>query len=198
VIPNRGLRYKYLILKLIFYKFSEREAGARGLHFTAAMAKTVEKSPLKKPEVHIYRMTRAFGAVLLPLALTGCLETIGAIGTGAVVTVEYALTGEEPRTLSHDYERTKRAVLIALCRMDIAVDQAQEAEDGEEVLGRAGKLEVRVGLKRITQTATRISVRVQEDFFSRDKATAREIIRQIAAISEDMESTASRKISRKE
>ena len=57
--------------------------------------------------------------------------------------------------------------------MDIAVDQAQEAEDGEEVLGRAGKLEVRVGLKRITQTATRISVRVQEDFFSRDKATAR-------------------------
>ena len=197
MIPNRGLHYKYLILKLIFYKFSEREAGARGLHFTAAMAKTVEKSPLKK-EIHIYRMMRAFGAVLLPLALTGCLETIGAIGTGAVVTVEYALTGEEPRTLSHDYERTKRAVLIALCRMDIAVDQAQEAEDGEEVLGRAGKLEVRVGLKRITQTATRISVRVQEDFFSRDKATAREIIRQIAAISEDMESTTSRKISRKE
>ena len=162
------------------------------------MAKTVEKSPLKKPEVHIYRMTRAFGAVLLPLALTGCLETIGAIGTGAVVTVEYALTGEEPRTLSHDYERTKRAVLIALCRMDIAVDQAQEAEDGEEVLGRAGKLEVRVGLKRITQTATRISVRVQEDFFSRDKATAREIIRQTAAIAEDLESTASRKLSKKE
>jgi hypothetical protein len=178
--------------------FSEREAGARGLHFTATMAKTVEKSPLKKAEVNIYRMMRAFGAILLPLALTGCLETIGAIGTGAVVTVEYVLTGEEPRTLSHDYERTKRAVLIALCRMDIAVDQAQEAEDGEEVLGRAGNLEVRVGLKRITQTATRISVRVQEDFFSRDKATAREIIRQIAAISEDMESTASRKIAKKE
>jgi hypothetical protein len=55
-----------------------------------------------------------------------------------------------------------------------------------------------VGLKRITQTATRISVRVQEDFFSRDKATAREIIRQIAAISEDMESPASRKLSRRE
>jgi DNA-directed RNA polymerase specialized sigma54-like protein len=81
--------------------------------------------------------------------------------------------------------------------MNIAVDQAQEAEDGEEVLGRAGKLEVRIGLKRITLTATRISVRVQEDFFSRDKATAREIIRHIAAISEDMESTVSRKLSRK-
>ena len=141
---------------------------------------------------------KAFVAFLLPLALTGCLETIGAVGTGAVVTVEYMLTGDEPRTLSYEYERTKRAVLIALCRMNIAVDQAQEAEDGEDFLGRAGKLEVRVGLKRITQTATRISVRVQEDFFSRDKATAREIIRQIAAVAEDMESTASRKLSRKE
>ena len=168
------------------------------MHFIAGMAKTVEKSLLKKPEVHISRMMRAFAAVLLPLALTGCLETIGAFGTGAMVTVEYMMTGEEPRTLSHEFDRTKRAVLIALCRMNIAVDQAQEAEDGEEVLGRAGKLEVRVGLKRITQTATRISVRVQEDFFSRDKATAREIIRQTAAIAEDLESPASRKLSRKE
>jgi hypothetical protein len=182
----------------MFYRFQEREARARGLHFTPTMAETVKKSLLKKPEAHICRMMRAFVALLLPLAFTGCLETIGAFGTGAVVTVEYIMTGEEPRTLSYEYERTKRAVLIALCRMDIAVDQAQESEDGEEVLGRAGKLEVKVGLKRITQTATRISVRVQEDFFSRDKATAREIIRQIAAISEDMESTASRKISRKE
>ena len=183
---------------LISYPFSGREPGARGLHFTAAMAKTVQKSPLKKLEVHIHRMTGALVALLLPLVLTGCLETIGAFGTGAMVTVEYMMTGEEPRTLSHEYERTKRAVLIALCRMNIAVDQAQESEDGEEVLGRAGKLEVKVGLKRITQTATRISVRVQEDFFSRDKATAREIIRQIAAIAEDMESPASRKLSRKE
>jgi hypothetical protein len=162
------------------------------------MAKTVEKSPLKKPEINVYRMMPAFGAVLLPLALTGCLETIGAFGTGAVVTVEYVLTGEEPRTLSHDFDQTKKALLIAFCRMDIAVDQAQEAEDGEEVLGHAGKLEVRVGLKRITRTATRLSVRVQEDFFSRDKATAREIIRQTAAIAEDLESTASRKLSKKE
>ena len=162
------------------------------------MAKTVENSPLKKPEVRIYRMIRAFGAVLLPLALTGCLETIGACGTGAAVTVDYLLTGEEPRTLSYEFDQTKKAVLIAFCRMGIAVDQAQEAEDGEEVLGRAGKLEVRVGLKRITRAATRLSVRVQEDFFSRDKATAREIIRQTAAIAKDLESPATRKISRKE
>jgi len=168
------------------------------LQFIAAVEKTVEKSLPKKPEARIYRMIRTFGAVLLPLALTGCLETIGAVGTGAVVTVEYVLTGEEPRTLSHEFDQTKKAVLIAFCRMDITVDQAQEAEDGEEVLGRAGKLEVRVGLQRITRTATRLSVKVQEDFFSRDKATAREIIRQTAAIAEDMESAVSRKLSRKE
>jgi hypothetical protein len=168
------------------------------LHFIQAMTKTVESSPLKRQEIHVHRMMEAFAALLLPLVLTGCIETIGAFGTGAVMTVEYMVTGEEPRTLSHGFDRTKRAVLIALCRMNIAVDQAQEAEDGEEVLGRAGKLEVKVGMKRITQTATRISVRVQEDFFSRDKATAREIIRQIAAVAEDIETPAGKKLSRRE
>jgi hypothetical protein len=168
------------------------------LHFIQAMAKTVESSPLQRLETYTHRMMGAFAALLLPLVLTGCIETIGALGTGAVMTVEYMVTGEEPRTLSHEFDRTKRAVLIALCRMNISVDQAQEAEDGEEVLGRAGKLDVKVGLKRITQTTTRISVKVQEDFFSRDKATAREIIRQIAAVAEDLEPPAGKKLSRRE
>jgi hypothetical protein len=162
------------------------------------MAKRVESILLRKPKVHIRQMIGAFVPVLLPLALTGCLETIGALGTGAMVTVEYVLTGEEPRTLSHEFDRTKRAVLIALCRMNVEVDRTEEAEGGEEVIARAGKLEVKVGLKRITQTATRISVSVQEDVFSRDKATAREIIRQTAAIAEDLESPASRRLSRRE
>ena len=150
------------------------------------------------PKSRVHRFKPALATLLLPFALTGCLETIGALGTGAVATVQYVLTGEEPRTLSHEFDRTKRAVLIALCRMDVEVDRAEEVEGGEEVVGRAGKLEVRVGLKRITQTATRISVLVQEDFFSRDKATAREIIRQTAAIAENLEVTASRKPPREE
>ena len=169
------------------------------MHFIADVARAVQIIFQKGMKIAILRSIGACATLLLPFALTGCLETIGAFGTGAAVTVEYVLTGEEPRTLSHGFDRTKRAVLIALCRMNIEVDQALEAEeDGEEVLGRAGKLEVRVGLKRITQTATRLSVRVQEDFFSRDKATAREIIRQTVAIAEELESPASRKLTRKE
>jgi len=121
-------------------------------------------------------------------SLAGCLETISAVGTGALVTAEYVFTGQEPRTLSHAFGRTKSAVLVALCRMKIPVANVREIEDGEEIVARAGKLEIRVELKFITPTVTRLAVRAEENMLNRDKATAREIIRQTVGIAEALES----------
>jgi hypothetical protein len=129
--------------------------------------------------------------VLLGLCpLSGCLDAISAFGTGAVVTAEYVFTGQEPRTLSHAFDQTKEAVLIALCRMNIPVDNTQKIEDGEEIVGQAGKLEIRVELKFITPTVTRIAVKAEENLLNRDKATAREIIRQTVEIADALESDA--------
>jgi hypothetical protein len=142
-------------------------------------------------------MTLGFNKILGPFIvllalfpLSGCLDAIGAFGTGAVVTAEYVFTGQEPRTLSHTFDRTKEAVLVALCRMNIPVDKTLKIEDGEEIIGRAGKLEIRVELKLITPTVTRIAVKAQENLLNRDKATAREIIRQTVEIADAMESGA--------
>ena len=131
-----------------------------------------------------------FIALLCLFSLAGCMETISAFGTGAVVTAEYVFTGQEPRTLSHAFDQTKRAVLIALCRMNIPVSNTLEIENGEEIVGQAGKLEIKVELKSITPTVTRIAVKAEENLLNRDKATAREIIRQTVEIADALESNA--------
>jgi hypothetical protein len=104
------------------------------------------------------------------------------------VTAEYVFTGQEPRTLSHAFGRTKNAVLVALCRMKIPVASVREIEDGEEIVAKAGKLEIRVELKSITPTVTRLAVSAEENVLNRDKATAREIIRQTVGIADALES----------
>jgi hypothetical protein len=138
----------------------------------------------------------AFIALLYLFSLAGCMESISAVGTGAMVTAEYVFTGREPRTLSHTFDQTKMAVLIALCRMKITVDNTKEIENGEEIVGQAGKLEIRVELKCITPTVTRIAVGAEESLLNRDKATAREIIRQTVGIADALELDAQEKKTR--
>jgi hypothetical protein len=125
-----------------------------------------------------------FMALPCLFSLAGCMETISTVGTGAMVTAEYVFNGRELRTLCHAFGRTKRAVLVALCRMKITVDNAKEIDNGEEIVGRAGKLEITVELKSITPTVTRIAVGAEENLLNRDKATAREIIRQTVEIAD--------------
>jgi hypothetical protein len=136
------------------------------------------------------KMVFGFIALLGLFCLGGCMETISTFGTGAMMTAEYVFTGQEPRTLSHAFDQTKTALLIALCRMKIPVGSTREIKGGEEIIGQAGKLEVRVELKSITPTVTRIAVRAEENLLNRDKATAREIIRQTVEIADALESDA--------
>ena len=118
--------------------------------------------------------------------LTGCIEIISAVGTGAVVTTDYVVTGAVSKTISYEFGRTKKALLVALCRMEVLVDRAREIEDGEEITAKVDELEIRVKLKQITPAVTRISVSAKKGFMSRDRATAQEIIRQTEEIAEKL------------
>lgn len=138
-------------------------------------------------------MNRTPFQILTPLiitfylfTLTGCLEAISAFGTGAIMTAEYVLTGGESKTISHEFGRAKRALLVALCKMKISVDEAREIEGGEEVIAKADELEIRVELKQITSTVTRITVRAQKDLLHRDRATAKEIVQQTTKVAEKL------------
>lgn len=85
-----------------------------------------------------------------------------------------------------DYGRTKKALLVALCRMQIMADKAVIVEGGEEILARANQMEIKVELREITPCVTRISVRAGDGFLHWDKATAHEILAQTNKIAEDL------------
>ncbi len=125
-------------------------------------------------------------AALFPLLLTGCVELLGAAGSGAVVTAEYILSGSVEKTMCFGYGRTKKALLVALSRMEIVADKAIEVEGGEEILARANQMEIKVELREITPCVTRISVRAGDGFLRWDKATAQEILAQTNKIAEDL------------
>jgi hypothetical protein len=125
-------------------------------------------------------------AALFPFSLTGCVEFLAAAGSGAAVTVEYVLSGSVEKTMCFEYGRTKKALLVALSRMEIMVDRAVEVKGGEEILARANHMEITVELKEITPCVTRISVRAGDGFLRWDKATAQEILAQTNRIAEDL------------
>jgi hypothetical protein len=118
--------------------------------------------------------------------LTGCLEIISAVGASAYVTGEYLVSGAVTKTVSYDFGRIKKALLVALCKMKIYVDKASPIEDGEEIFATAEELEIRIELKEITSSVTRISVKAEKNFLNRDKATAQEILQQTNSIAEKM------------
>ncbi len=125
-------------------------------------------------------------AALLPFGFTGCVEILGAAGSGAAVTAEYILSGSVAKTVCFEYGRTKRALLVALSRMEIVADRAIEVEGGEEILAKANQMEIKVELKEITPCVTRISVRAGNGFLRWDRATAQEILAQTNKIAEDL------------
>ena len=132
------------------------------------------------------RVGLLFIVTFLLSGLTGCVEFLGAAGSGAAVTAEYILSGSVAKTVCFEYGRTKRALMVALSRMEIAPERAIEVEGGEEILAKANQMEIRVELREITPCVTRISVRAGNGFFRWDKATAEEIIVQTNQIAEDL------------
>jgi len=125
-------------------------------------------------------------AALLLFGLTGCMELLGAAGSGAVVTAEYILSGSVEKTMCFEYGRTKKALLVAFSRMEIVADRAIEVEGGEEILARANQMEIKVELREITPCVTRISVKAGDGFLRWDKATAQEILAQTNKIAQDL------------
>jgi hypothetical protein len=125
-------------------------------------------------------------AALFPFSLTGCVELLGAAGSGAAVTAEYILSGSVEKTMCFEYGRTKKALLVAFSRMEIVADRVIEVEGGEEILARANQMEIKVELREITPCVTRISVRAGDGFLRWDKATAQEILAQTNKIAEGL------------
>jgi len=130
---------------------------------------------MKKNLIH---MAQAIILALLLMTFTGCIEILGVLGSGASMASEYILKSHASKTISHEFDRTKKALLIALRKMEILVDEALEIEDGEQIVANADDLEIKIELKEITSKVTRITVVAGKNILHRDKATAQEIVYQ--------------------
>ena len=137
---------------------------------------------------NLIRLSQAFIIAFSLFALTGCVETISAVGGSAYVTTQYFLSRAVSKTLSYDFNRIKEALLATLRKMQIAVNSARPIDNGEEILATADELEIMIELREITPSVTRMSVIAEKDFLRRDKATAQEIVQQTNKMAEELSS----------
>ena len=115
----------------------------------------------------------------LLFALSGCAVAVGALGTigsGVAGGAEYFASTPVAKTVSYDYDRVKKALLVTLCKMVIDVEKVKKIENGEKILATADDLEVVIKLKKITSKLTRIEIKAGEGVVKRDEATATEIV----------------------
>lgn len=127
--------------------------------------------------------------LFLLLALSGCAAAIGAIGTlgsGVMSGAEYFASDPVSKTVSYDYDRVKKALLITLCKMVIEVEKVDEISDGEKIYAKADDLRILIELKEITSIVTRIEIKAGEGLLQNDSATASEIVQKTTEIAETL------------
>jgi hypothetical protein len=115
----------------------------------------------------------------LLFALSGCavaVTALGTVGSGVAGGADYFASTPVAKTVSYDYDRVKKALLVTLCTMVIDVEKVKKIEDGEKIIATADDLEVVIELKRITSKLTRIEIKAGEGIVKRDEATATEIV----------------------
>ena len=125
----------------------------------------------------------------LLFALSGCAVAIGALGTigsGVAGGAEYFGSTPFAETVSYDYDRVKKALLVTLCKMVIDVEKVKKNGNGEKIFATADDLEVVIKLKRITSKLTRIEIKAGEGIVKRDEATAKEIVQRTTRIAEKL------------
>jgi hypothetical protein len=118
--------------------------------------------------------------LFLLFAFSGCAVAVSAlssVGSGVAGSADYFASTSVAQTVSYDYDRVKKALLVTLCKMVIDVEKVKKIENGEKILAAADDLEVVIKLKRITSKLTRIEIMAGEGIVKRDEATATEIVR---------------------
>jgi len=111
------------------------------------------------------------------LLLAGCQSlAITALGVGASAGVQQTTNGVTYRTFTAPAPRVQIAALDALKRMGIKIDAREKLKNGERITASAQDREIEIEFEKITDSTTRMSAVAKNGMFSRDTATATEII----------------------
>ena len=131
---------------------------------------------------------RAAAALLVCAAvLPGCeamaVTMFGvAAGTSAGTTVSYTLDGIAYKTFTAPAPKVQRATLAALRKMDLKVQPSEPSKNGAapSIIATGRDRQIEIELEPISDQTTRIRVVAKDGVFFKDKATATEIIYQVA------------------
>ncbi|GEM_PF-5580303 len=113
-------------------------------------------------------------------AFSGCVELLAAgTMTGAAELFRYSRGNTACKTFTRPLPQVAEASEEALRRMQIPLQKKEDAERTIIIRAAAGKLLVELELEAVTPGTTRVSATAAKSRFSRDRATAEEIIAQV-------------------
>jgi hypothetical protein len=124
-------------------------------------------------------LVRLVIGLTLLLTLSGCAVAVGVLGTvgsGMATGADFITSNQVTKTVSYDYDRVKKALLVTLCKMVIDVEKVQETKEGEKIYAQSDDLKVVIVLKEVTPKMTSMKISAGEGLVKRDKATAQEIV----------------------
>lgn len=129
------------------------------------------------------------GALLLGGAalLVGCEAlAVTALGVGAGVgggtAVSYTMDGIAYKTFTAPVPKVRQATLAALKKMDLKPQPVEPAQSGgpSTIKAKGQDRQIEIQLEPLSTQTTRIRVIARDGIFFKDKATATEIIYQVA------------------
>ena len=141
---------------------------------------------------------------LLPLLLAPLLLSTGCAAAAAVGSalgaafggLAYFSNGSVERTFVGTLPEVWRASLAVLRLMDLTITEGTRHENAGELQGTAPDLTVTLTMSSVTARATRVTIEAVQGNFDRDRATASEVLNQLALLLSATSSAAPRPESR--
>ena len=149
------------------------------------------------------RFTTVALLIAVSVLLSGCAAlglTVASVGVSAFTGgareavhagTEYANGGVLYRTFSLSLPDLRIALGDTLARMEMAVVEDEVRKDYRSIEARAHDRRIRIRLEPVTRTVTRVRMVVPDGLFSKDRATASEIVAQLERTVEAQEPASS-------
>lgn len=122
-------------------------------------------------------------ALLAVLGLLSACQTVAvtALGVGASAGLMHTANGMQYRTFTASPGQVKRAVLTALARMGIAVEDIDRREGADVIIAQGASRSIQIELEAMSRSTTQLRATAKHNVFVHDSATAREIVEQTEA-----------------
>lgn len=128
---------------------------------------------------------RLLPLLIAPLLLgTGCVaaSAVGSALGAAFSGMAYLSNGNAERTFVVSLPEVWRASVTVLRLMDLTISEGTRDEQTGELKGAAPDLTVTLTMSSVTARATRVTIEAVEASYGKDRATAAEILHQLALL----------------